>query len=112
MMTIKNITPEEKQELVEQLIKSDIQLLYKEAEIITLPLLEQVLTKDEYNQLKEQTLSNMNSFIHHILNEGTAPGKPMDYWLPDGWLVGQVDQDLVYIYWTYWYSSIIYGRQR
>lgn len=81
----KNITSEEKQELVEQLIKSDIQLLYKEAEIITLPLLEQVLTKDEYNQLKEQTLSNMNSFIHHILNEGTAPGKPMDYWLPDGW---------------------------
>lgn len=81
----KDETNEDKKKIVEELIKSDIQLLYKEAEFITLPLLEQVLTEDEYNQLKEYTLKNMQNIIHHTLNEGTAPGKSMDYWLPDGW---------------------------
>jgi hypothetical protein len=27
----------------------------------------------------------MNNIIHYTLNEGTAPGKAQDYWLPDGW---------------------------
>lgn len=88
-----SLNESEKIQMAKELSKLEATTIINEFDNIIYPLVEDCVSKEDYNSIKEAITKNIYDVIEtesiDIINEAGTPGWDMTYWLPDiklGWL--------------------------